>query len=206
MVTITLPSLPLELLTCSILPLLDNISLSKLSQTCTTMQSVVSDYLLNSKTLDMSDVIKWIEEGERIANIRWKENLTSFYTTGKYLYDRKDAFYGDRRKLAFMFLTRNYSVAKLKKLRMSGHPYDKEPMVKLQTIKKLIKQNRGLEELSLINTKLTNPLLDVISDLPKLDYLNLTQTPGGKPSKTKCNKAKFDAMMKEKGFNLYLEN
>ena len=201
---VTLTSLPLEVLACSILPLLDNISLSKLSQSCTTMRTAVSDHLLNSKILDMSDVISWIEEVERTDNTRWQEDMKSFYTTGQHLYDRKEgAYYGDRRKEAFLFLTRNVTVTKLKKLDLSGYPYTKEPMVKLQTIKKLIKQNRNLEELCLTNIKLTNPLLAIISDLPKLNHLLLNSTPGGKPPKSRCNKADFDALMKKNGFDQF---
>ena len=115
----------------------------------------------------MSDFISWIEEVERTVNTRWQEDMKSFLITGQHLYDRNDRnYYGDRRKEAFLFFTRNVTVTKLKKLKLSGHPYDKEPMVKLQTIKKLIKQNRHLEELCLINIKLA-----IISALPKLNHL-----------------------------------
>eukprot|EP00092_Neocalanus_flemingeri_P018150 GFUD01019642.1.p1 GENE.GFUD01019642.1~~GFUD01019642.1.p1 ORF type:complete len:197 (+),score=48.70 GFUD01019642.1:208-798(+) len=141
--------LPLELLTFCILPQLDQVSLARLAKTCTRMRSAVHTFLLKSKTLDMKDVIYWIETENRLV-------------------DCSDAL-----KAAFMFLTRNTSVISLRKLKMWGHP-DQPTMVNLNTIRKLIKQNRNLEELSLVNMKLTDHLMDVIMKLPKLKYLQLS--------------------------------
>eukprot|EP00092_Neocalanus_flemingeri_P075589 GFUD01093649.1.p2 GENE.GFUD01093649.1~~GFUD01093649.1.p2 ORF type:complete len:183 (+),score=56.11 GFUD01093649.1:66-614(+) len=150
----TLTSLPLEVTSCSILPLLDHVSLAKLGQSCTSMRSAVSVYLQTNKNLDMTAVTRWIEN-EEARDV-----------------DRMEV-YCDRKKVAFKFLTRNVTVTHLKKLTMTSS----WPMANLNTVKKLIKQNKDMEELSIVNMKLTNSLLNVISELPKLRYLKLSPNP-----------------------------
>eukprot|EP00092_Neocalanus_flemingeri_P083797 GFUD01105187.1.p1 GENE.GFUD01105187.1~~GFUD01105187.1.p1 ORF type:complete len:196 (-),score=48.28 GFUD01105187.1:100-687(-) len=161
----TLTSLPLEVTSCSILPLLDYVSLAKLGQSCTSMRSAVSFYLQTNKNLDMTAVTRWIEneEARDVDRIFMEEILNDSIRSREYVYC-------DRKQVAFKFLTRNVTVTHLKKLTMTSS----WPMANLNTVKKLIKQNKDMEELSIVNMKLTNSLLDVISELPKLKYLKLS--------------------------------
>eukprot|EP00092_Neocalanus_flemingeri_P024503 GFUD01026572.1.p1 GENE.GFUD01026572.1~~GFUD01026572.1.p1 ORF type:complete len:194 (+),score=61.65 GFUD01026572.1:65-646(+) len=161
--TPTLTSLPLEVTSCSILPLLDHVSLAKLGQSCTSMRSAVSFYLQTNKNLDMTAVTRWIENEEARDVDRMEVILNDPVRSREYVYC-------DRKKVAFKFLTRNVTVTHLKKLTMTSS----WPMANLNTVKKLIKQNKDMEELSIVNMKLTNSLLDVISELPKLKYLKLS--------------------------------
>ena len=172
-------SLPLELLTTSLLPLLDFLTLAQLAQTCTTMRAAVSDRLLTMKTLDMIAMSRWIE---RIAN----------QGTAQY-----------RKKTAFRFLTVNGTVSSLRKLKIGGNSTGK-PMADLNTLKKVIRKNKNLEELSLVNMTVSNSLLEVIKELPKLKHLQIYLA----TDKNKVDKLKFYAMMKEmkkKGCTIYFD-
>jgi hypothetical protein len=150
--------LPTEVLTCSLLPLLDHVSMSRLSQTCSTMRDVVHDHLLTSKSLDMTDVDRWISDVRSEAYAGWPFNTDM----------EKVLLGGDREKGAFMFLTRNATVTRLRKLTIGGDP------VHLPIIKKLVKQNKDIEELSLVDIKVTNCLMKIINKLPKLTYLEIS--------------------------------
>ena len=145
--TLCLTNLPREVITCSILPLLDHFSLAMISQTCTSLKSAVSHFLTTNRMLNMVPVSRRIELGTL-------------------------AMAGDRKKAAFMFLTKNVTVNCLRKLHIDDHPA--MPVASLGTIKKLVKLNKNLEELTLVNIKLAGPILKIISQLPKLKYLKLS--------------------------------
>ena len=156
--SISIIFLPTELLTCSLIPLLDHVSMSRLSQTCSTMRDVVHDHLLTSKSLDMTAVAKWICDVRSEADAGWPLDTDM----------EKILLGGDREKGAFMFLTRNATVIKLRKLTIGGDP------VHLAIIKKVIKQNKDIEELSLVDIKVTNCLMKIVNKLPKLKYLEIS--------------------------------
>merc|ERR1719504_427 len=78
----------------------------------------------------------------------------------------------DRKKAAFMFLTKNVTVTCLRKLHIDDNPT--MPVADLGTIKKLVKLNKNLEELTLVNVKLANPILQLITQLPMLKSLELS--------------------------------
>ena len=156
--------LPTEVITCSILPILDHFSLAMVAQTCTTLNKAVSHFLTTNKVLNMVPVSRRIEMGTL-------------------------ATAGERKKAAFMFLTKKNTVNCLKKLYIDDHPA--MPVASLATIKKLVKQNRNLEELMLINLKLNPPFLQIITQLPRLKYLRLS------PDMCQDKEDKFSDFMEE---------
>ena len=74
----------------------------------------------------------------------------------------------DRRREAFMFLTKNGSVKNLRKLAMD------DELESLQLIKKVVKMNKKLEELSLTNIKIIRAIVTIIKNLPNLEVFKLS--------------------------------
>jgi len=159
-----LTKLPTEVVTCFILPILDHFSLAMVSQTCTILNNAVSHFLTTNRELNMIPVSRRIEMGA----------LTMA---------------GERKKAAFMFLTKNNTVNCLRKLYIDDHPA--MPVASMANIKKLVKQNRNLEELMLINLKLNPPFLQIITQLPRLKYLRLS------PDMCQDKEDKFSDFMEE---------
>jgi len=144
---ISLTNLPKEIVTCFILPVLDHFSLANIAVTSKGMMSLAISFLSTNKTLNMIPVSRRIEMG----------------TLSKA---------ADRKKSAFAFLTRNATVSCLRKIHIDDHLA--MPVANISTIKKLIRINKNLEELTLVNMKLTIQILDLISKLPRLRYLKLS--------------------------------
>ena len=111
------------------------------------MMSLAISFLSTNRTLNMIPVSRRIEMG----------------TLSKA---------GERKKSAFAFLTRNTTVSCLRKIQIDDHPA--MPVARIPTIKKLIKMNDDLEELTLVNMKLPIQVLEQISKLPRLKYLKLS--------------------------------
>ena len=139
--------LPKEVLTNCLLPLLDHFTLGRVAQTCNGLRSAVQSFLETNRVLNMIPTSRVIETGEL-------------------------SMAGVRKKAAFIFLTKSYSVNCLRKLFIDDHPA--MPVASVANIKKLIKRNRNLEELILVNIKLSSAMLDDISKLPKLKSLKLS--------------------------------
>merc|ERR1712179_466129 len=92
-----LTKLPTEVVTCFILPILDHFSLAMVAQTCTILNKAVSHFLTTNRELNMISVSRRIEMG----------TLTMA---------------GERKKAAFMFLTKNNTVNCLRKLYIDAIP------------------------------------------------------------------------------------
>lgn len=143
-----LSSLPQEVILTGLLPWLDEFSLCRVSQTSKGLQANVTSFLLSRPALNMTRVSRRIERtGELATSTR-------------------------RKQAAFRFLTVNHSVARLRWLEMDDHPA--MPAATLSTVKKLIRQNKRLETLLLVNMKLPPATLQLISGLASLQQLTLS--------------------------------
>jgi len=166
----SLIELPRDIFISNLLPMLDVLDIYRLYCVSVEIRSIINDYLKTIKSIDMTKLFDKIEEAARFSMIsavtarNWKNKFLAFLT--KTATCLKKIKVVDKRSVV------NY--------------WGREKQsIDIKNIINLIRMNRNLKEVTLVNLNMSIYVRQLIADLPKIKYFEVTSDLYGTSSFTR---------------------